>query len=214
MYEIRTTKPENAEENAVGLASIVVDNKISFNGIRIIKSDDVEKGLFISMPGFKNKSGEHTDFFYPATKEMYASVNEAVLLSYETGQSIRIGSKETKINTYVADAEDFGTVRANITLVCDKDFVCSTISLREDQRFGEEGNLYVAMPHYEKEGMYKPYVETISREFYKELESDIMKKYQTSIENTAERQKTGVMSEQNMTVTTGRDKASPTPASR
>lgn len=213
MYEVKATKFEKPLENVVGLASMVVDDKFTFNDIKIIKSNDVEKGLFVSMPGYKSKSGEHIDFFHPTTKEMYSAVNEAVLRAYEMGQNINIGNKETKINSYVVDAHDFGKVRANVTVSFDEDFECSTISLREDPRFGEEENLYVARPHYyTKSGMYKPYVD-MSRDFFKEFESDIMKKYQAAVEKTAERQKAGII-EENMTVTVGGEKTAYKPTSR
>lgn len=215
MYEIRATKLEKPSGNVVGLASMAVDDKFAFNSIRIIKNSDVEKGFYVSMPGYKSKSGEHIDFFHPATDEMRRAVYEAVLLAYETGQNVNIGNEETEISTYVIDVHEFGEVRANIMVVCDKDFVCNTISLREDLRLGEEENLYVAMPHYyTKEGIYKTYVGTISRDFYKEFESDVMRKYEFSVEKAAERQKTDKTPEENKGISAVADKIDPKPASR
>lgn len=186
MYEVRATKLEQPTGNVVGLANMVVDGKFAFNSIKIIRNNDESKGLFVSMPSYRSKSGEYIDFFHPTTKEMYDAVQEAVLLAYESGQNVTIGENEkTNITTYV-EAHDYENSKGRVTMFLDKNFVCNTIHIREDGR--NEGNLFVAMPSYPtKDGTYKNYCNPVSKEFYEEFNKDIMQKYEASVAKAAEK---------------------------
>lgn len=203
MYEVRATKLENTEGNVVGLASMVVDEKFAFNSIKIVKSNDEKKGLFVSMPSFKSKSGEYVDFFHPTTKEMYSAVQEAVLLAYNSGEKVTIGKEETKITTYV-EAHDHENSKGKVTMFFDKEFVCNTIQVREDGREGNEGNLFVAMPSYQsKDGEYKNYCNPISKKFYEDFNRDVMEKYEASVAKVAEKHSISIKPEdKNVSVAT------------
>lgn len=195
MYEVRATKLEEPTGNVVGLASMVVDNKFAFNSIKIIKNNDESKGLFVSMPSYRSKSGEYIDFFHPTTKEMYAAVQEAVLLAYASGQTVNIGENEkTNITTYV-EAHDYENSKGRVTMFLDKNFVCNTIHVKEDGR--NEGNLFVAMPSYQaKDGTYKSYCNPVSKEFYEEFNKDIMQKYEASVAKAAEKYQVSIKPEE------------------
>lgn len=218
MYEVRATKLEEPTGNVVGLASMVVDDKFAFNSIKIIRSNDEKKGLFVSMPSYKSKSGEYVDFFHPTTKEMNSAVQEAVLLAYNSGEKVTIGKEETNITTYV-EAQDRENSKGKVTMFFDKEFVCNTIQVREDGREGNEGNLWVAMPSYKSnDGEYKNYCNPISKEFYEKFNKEVMEKYDASVEKAAEKHSISIKPEdKNVSVAATPDVAAPNvpkPASR
>ena len=78
MYEVRTRMFENTTNNVIGIASFVVDGRFAFNGIRVISSDNAERGFFLAMPSYKAGESKYVDYFHPISSEMVQSLANAV----------------------------------------------------------------------------------------------------------------------------------------
>lgn len=147
MFEVKVTKLNNPESNVIGLASMVVDGKFAFNSIRVIASDNAQRGFFVSMPSYQTKDGNYVDLFKPITSEMSNAIANAVQTAMETGSSVTIGNGETKISTFVQPVHysNNESMVAKVNLKCG-DMVCDSIALRKSI----EGNVFIGYPSYEK----------------------------------------------------------------
>lgn len=62
------------------IASIVIDDAIAINNIKIING---KKGLFIGMPSRKNSNGDFKDIVYPINTETREIIEKAILTEYK-----------------------------------------------------------------------------------------------------------------------------------
>lgn len=62
------------------IASIVINNAIAINNIKIING---KKGLFIAMPSRKASNGEFKDIVYPINTETREIIEKAILTEYK-----------------------------------------------------------------------------------------------------------------------------------
>jgi len=76
--EIRIKKI-NTNNRIVALATIVINNSIAINDIKVLEGDN---GLFIGMPSRKMKSGEYRDIAYPINKEIRQLIQNAITEEY------------------------------------------------------------------------------------------------------------------------------------
>lgn len=81
---IEVTKVNIYETENLGevkaVASIVVNNAIAINNIKIING---KKGLFIGMPSRKTLTGEFKDIVYPINTETREIIQIAILKEYK-----------------------------------------------------------------------------------------------------------------------------------
>jgi DNA-binding cell septation regulator SpoVG len=177
MYEMRVTKLENRTDKVMGLATLVVGGKFAFNSIKVVKSDNTERGFFLSMPSYKCKDGTYKEFFHPVSTEMVNSMCAAVSRAMNTGEKVSFGSvDEVKISTFV-DACDFGAEKGKVSMRVGKDLVCDTIKVMENG----EGRKFVSMPSVKGgDGEYRQICNPVTAEFRSELYEDILKKQDMS----------------------------------
>lgn len=169
MYEVRTRMFENTTNNVIGIASFVVDGRFAFNGIRVISSDNAERGFFLAMPSYKVGDSRYVDYFHPISSEMVQSLANAVERSMGEDITVRIGKEETGIS-YNVELTDNGKQKAKVTMKIGNDFVCDSISIME----GSKG-LFISMPSYKnKNDEYKNYCNPITKEFKEQMDQDIM----------------------------------------
>lgn len=172
MYEVKVSKLEN-NSKTIGLASLVINGNMKFNGIRLIKNDS-DRGFFVSMPSYKTRAGEYKHIFNPISAEMAASLADAAAESLQSGKpvSFETGSEQSE-TVYVTKAVA-GPQKANVRMVFNRDFVCDSINLRENK----DGNLFIAMPSYKgKDGTYKEFCHPITTEFRKHMDDEIFLKF-------------------------------------
>ena len=62
------------------IASIVINNAIAINNIKIING---KNGLFIAMPSRKASNGEFKDIVYPINTETREIIEKAILTEYK-----------------------------------------------------------------------------------------------------------------------------------
>jgi DNA-binding cell septation regulator SpoVG len=108
--------------------------------------------LFVSMPsmktGGKDPDGNagYKEICNPITKEFREQMNQAILASYEKGESISFDDKKDgsiSVSTSVYDRA-FGKKVGDARIFINDSFVVSNISVFETTN----GNLYPAMPSY------------------------------------------------------------------
>lgn len=181
MFEIKVTKLENSESNVIGLASMVVDGKFAFNSMRVIQSENAQRGFFVAMPSYKTKDGNYVDLFKPITSEMSNAIADAVGKAMETGNKVTIGNGETHISTFVTPVhyKDNEAMAAKVSMRCG-DMVCDSIAIRKSM----EGNMFVGYPSYESKTLdadgkpeRKNYCNPITAEFRTTLSDNIMSQY-------------------------------------
>jgi stage V sporulation protein G len=64
-------------------ASVNINGQFAITGVKVVEGS---KGLFISMPSYKNGKGDYKDIAFPCTKESKAAFDAAVLDAY--GQAL------------------------------------------------------------------------------------------------------------------------------
>ena len=72
----------NSENRCKGIVSIVVNNSLCINNIKIIES---QNGLFIAMPSIRNMNGEFKDIVFPLNQETREAMQKAILDEYNKG---------------------------------------------------------------------------------------------------------------------------------
>lgn len=172
MYEVKVSKLEN-DSRTIGMASLVINGNMKFNGIRLIKNDS-DRGFFVTMPSYKTKDGEYKSIFNPISPEMAASLADATSESLQTGKAVSFETGSEKAETVFVTKSIVGSQKANVRVVFNKDFVCDSIAVRENK----DGNLFVAMPSYKgKDGTYKEFCHPITADFRKQINDEIFLKF-------------------------------------
>ncbi len=190
MFEIRVTKLDNQESTVKGLVSMVVDGKFAFSSMRVIESENAQRGFFVAMPSYRTKNGRYVDLYKPVTSEMNNALTEAVAKAMATGAPVTIGNGETNISTYVTPVayQNNESVAAKVNLKCG-DIVCDSIVLRKSI----EGNLFVGYPSYEKKQLdengnhvHVNYCNPTTAEFRTTLSDNILAQYDAAMKRSYE----------------------------
>ncbi|MCB5230668.1 MAG: septation regulator SpoVG [Candidatus Cloacimonas sp.] len=63
-----------------GFATIIIDDAFVVKNIKIIQG---RTGLFIAMPSYKLKNGEHKDIAHPINSETRTALEQLILAKYE-----------------------------------------------------------------------------------------------------------------------------------
>jgi stage V sporulation protein G len=67
------------KESLRALASCKIADAVLLNGMRVVEGS---KGLFVSMPSRKDKSGEYQDVFFPVNRDIRQRLQEEILCRY------------------------------------------------------------------------------------------------------------------------------------
>lgn len=80
--KIKATVYPNKESNTNLKAMVIleVEDCLVINSVKIVES---KKGLFVSMPQYKDKNGDYKDIIYPKSKEKRNSLSALILAEYE-----------------------------------------------------------------------------------------------------------------------------------
>lgn len=70
---------EEPKGSTVAFAGVNINDAFAVNGIKVING---EKGMFVAMPGAKNKDGEYRDVAFPITAEARKQMCGVVLDAY------------------------------------------------------------------------------------------------------------------------------------
>lgn len=80
--KIKAAVYPNKESNTNLKAMVIleVEDCLMINSVKIVEG---KKGLFVSMPQYKNKNGDYKDIVYPNSKEKRNSLTALILAEYE-----------------------------------------------------------------------------------------------------------------------------------
>lgn len=80
--KIKTTVYPNKESNTNLKAMVIleIEDCLVINSVKIVEG---KKGLFVSMPQYKDRNGEYKDIVYPKSKEKRNSLTALILAEYE-----------------------------------------------------------------------------------------------------------------------------------
>lgn len=78
--DIRVFPVNNKKSNCRAMVSVTLADVFCISGIKIMEGS---KGLFVAMPGAKNKKDEWHDICYPITKEFRKVLGDSILYAYE-----------------------------------------------------------------------------------------------------------------------------------
>lgn len=80
--KIKATVYPNKENNTNLKAMVIleVEDCLIINSVKIVEG---KKGLFVSMPQYKDKEDNYKDIVYPNSKEKRNSLNALILAEYE-----------------------------------------------------------------------------------------------------------------------------------
>lgn len=160
-YDIAISRYANGNKQVCGSATIVFDDNIKVENIKILKGKDEQ--LYISMPHYKDKDGNYQDYCFPITKEFRDELYGNILKAYENTGIARNRSYQFNIDDkagveYSAKAykvEDSQSATKGIgTVVMDHCFAFSGITVRKysepeiDPETGKGKECYVAYPSY------------------------------------------------------------------
>lgn len=82
IMKIKATVYPNNESNTNLKAMVIleVEDCLVINSVKIVEG---KKGLFVSMPQYKDKNGDYKDIVYPNSKEKRNSLTALILAEYE-----------------------------------------------------------------------------------------------------------------------------------
>lgn len=72
--------------DTLAFASVGIDDLVAIRGLRVVNSD---KGLFVSMPQSKDKSGEYHDISFPLSGDLRKAISNTVLAEFKQQVSER-----------------------------------------------------------------------------------------------------------------------------
>jgi stage V sporulation protein G len=80
--KIKATVYPNKESNTnlKAMVILVVEDCLVINSVKIVEG---KKGLFVSMPQYRDKKGDYKDIVYPISKEKRNSLTALILAEYE-----------------------------------------------------------------------------------------------------------------------------------
>lgn len=70
---------EEPKNSTVAFAGVTINDAFAVHGLKVINS---EKGMFVTMPGAKDKEGNYRDVAFPVTAEVRKQVGAVVLDAY------------------------------------------------------------------------------------------------------------------------------------
>lgn len=184
-YSVKCTPIKNGSYNVVGLASVVIDDKLMVSNIQLVERNNNFEVHYPSRKSKKTDTGYMT-IAYPADQKLKRSMLNAIIKSYKKN-----GGKEDFETDTVFD------LRTNVK-PCDRDSLrgLCRVSLSENDEFcindimlreGSKG-IYIDFPSYrtskvDEEGktVYNDVISPFSKEFYAELKDVLIANYEDKI---------------------------------
>ena len=102
-YDVRIHSQNFSNGALRGNASVTINDQFAIRRVSIMESN---KGLFVSMPGFKANNGEYRDHCFPCTKESRVEFDKAVLGAFQQAieQNQEAGQRLEAPNPFEAPA--------------------------------------------------------------------------------------------------------------
>ena len=202
MYTVGFVPFNGESNNFMGYCNVVADDKYRMSSISVLKSDNTESGIYLSMPAyFTGKKDENDkpvfkDYYYPLDSEFRKTLTDAVKRSMDIGEVVEFCRDEkvdysVKVRPVIKDTSSNDTgLRANVTVyisrgIPDKkaDIVIDSYHIREILSGDKAGKLFIAAPSKKnKHGDYNDVCFPVTKEFRDELFGQIMDTYQKELD--------------------------------
>lgn len=206
MYKVSFVPYKGESNNFLGYCNVVADDKFRMTSISVLKSNNSETAMFLSMPAYftgkkdENDNPVFKDYFYPLDRGFRNDLMDAVKKTMEIGEPVEFCRDQiVKFSARVkpvtkSDPEKDTGIRANVTVylsrdITDKkaDIVIDSFHIREALTGDNTGRLFIAAPSKKnKSGEYNDICFPITKEFRDELYGLIMYEYYKEIEKGAE----------------------------
>ena len=185
-YGVKCTPIKNGAYNVVGLASVVIDEKLMVSNIQLVQNDNNFEVHYPARKSTKTNTG-YTTIAFPADAKLKKKLMSAIISSYKKGGSKVSFDTDTpyKLSTRVKVFE-----RDNIRGLCrvslseNEEFRFNDIMLRD----GSKG-VFVDFPSYktnkaDDEGntIYNSVINPFTKEYYAELKDLLISQYEECLE--------------------------------
>lgn len=205
MYKVSFVPYKGESNNFLGYCNVVADDKFRMTSISVLKSNNSETAMFLSMPAYytgkkdENDKPVFKDYYYPLDGEYRKELTEAVKKSMEIGEAVEFCRDEKieysiKVKPVIIDdpTKDTG-IRAKVTVylsrgIPDKkaDIVIDSYHIREILSGDKTGKLFISAPSKKnKNGNYNDICFPVTKGFRDELFGQIMDTYQKEIDKEA-----------------------------
>ena len=185
-YGVKCTPIKNGSYNVVGLASVVIDEKIMVSNISLVQNDNNFEVHYPSRKSNKTNTG-YTTIAYPADTKLKRKLMSAIISSYKKGGDKVSFDNDTpyklttKVNVFERD-----NIRGlcRISLSENEEFRLNDIMLRE----GSKG-VFVDFPSYktnkvDDEGniIYNSVINPFTKEYYAEIKDLLISQYEDCLD--------------------------------
>ena len=181
IYGVKCTPIKNGSYNVVGLASIVLDNKIMVSNIQLVQNDNNYEVHYPSRKSNKTNTGYMT-IAYPADAKLKKKLMSAIISSFKKGgEKVEFENEtpfqlSTKVKVFERDSIR-GLCR--VSLSENDEFRLNDIMLRDSSK-----GVFVDFPSYksnkvDEEGnpVYNSVINPFTKEFYAELKDALLSQY-------------------------------------
>ena len=184
-YSVKCTPIKNGAYNVVGIASVVVDDKLMVNNIQLVQNDNNYEVHYPSRRSKKTNTG-FTTIAYPADQKLKKKIMSAIISSYKkNGERIDINTDTPyELTTKISPFE-----RDNIRGFCrisfseNNEFRFNDIMLRDSSK-----GIFVDFPSYktnkvDEDGntVYNSVINPFTKEFYAEIKDILISEYEEVI---------------------------------
>jgi len=164
-----------------GNASVTVNGQFGIRGVNVREG---QNGLFVSMPSWKDASGEYHDICFPCTKESRVEFDKAVLSAFEQA---RAGAGADQVQTETLPVQydvrinslhpGGGALKGTASVNINGQFAIRRVSIME----GSKG-LFVSTPGFRGgNGMFKDYCYPCTKESRAGFNEAVISAYQQAL---------------------------------
>lgn len=181
-FEVSTMSKLEGDGPAKAIGTLVVNGEFAVHGVKVM---DGRNGLYVAMPSEK-RNGEYQDVVFPVTKEARASIDNAVLATYEKLAASPEKTLKNEIATpekpvskvyaqmHAVDSETSQTKAAG-QMTIDSCLVVTGIKLNEGTNKDGQTKTFVAMPGKPNEnGEYDDVAHPITADFHNKVDKAVI----------------------------------------
>ncbi len=181
-FEVSTMSKLEGDGPAKAIGTLVVNGEFAVHGVKVV---DGKSGLYVAMPSEK-RNGEYQDVVFPVTKEARASIDNAVLTTYEKLAASPEKTLKNEIATpekpvskvyaqmHAVDSETSQTKAAG-QMTIDSCLVVTGIKLNEGTNKDGQTKTVVAMPGKPNEnGKYDDVAHPITADFHNKVDKAVI----------------------------------------
>lgn len=176
----RLRKIENENNRLKGITSIILNDSLVVENIKIISGD---KGYFIAMPTRKRNDGTFKEIAHPTVAKMNADITKAVLDAFNYGTYNQGKIEEfhvTDVKVGIINSPK-GNLRAIASVLLNDEFVIHEIKIVEENIDDKKTNK-IYMPMWNDGEVWKNLVYAIDKKLVEEIINKVYDEYKNNIQ--------------------------------